>query len=592
MNAVDNANISNVVYNVELSKNLLKLFGEQQAQQAQQQQQPHQAIPAPPVQRVAAMAPQSYGIAAPVPGQFPTMMTYSQQPVPGMPAMYTPQLQVQHPGHMVPTDMGYQSNNGRMPMPMMASAPSLPPSGNSNIRQMGSFKGHHNVPPAGMMARPTSFHDSFNGQMPSHHYYQEASSFTAENGFTPDGLSSHNSSHNSSARSLTHPPRPHYQTVGMIPSLSTSHSSHRLGSGSTQSGYGSFSQPGIVPRGHSMTSMSPSNATVNYDYRESSSPMPTNTSNSNNPSSAPGSSPSPSRRFTFEGRSDLDGVATGESSSKYNSHDTNDSQKGFSSHSGEVFRTLQVKAGSFNNGSQASLFEGLPKAGTKTLKRGDSNLTIGSELSNETDLDATRIEQRDLSSSRDLDDFLFSTTPGKLGIFSGNNNNDEPVSIFRSEFNGSPTKVTDGIAAVNDEKRAPPGILPPIGSPLAEHQRRPSTVSSEVDFSSRSRSHGDSLTNSATVSRVSSFTRGSATAQRQAQQQQQPESLLQMATSELLLRAASGNDLHAISKLDAMMGNMLNPLENLSVSSNHGSSPLRSNASSADYGADAVALGN
>lgn len=240
---------------------------------------------------------------------------------------------------------------------------------------------------------------------------------------------------------------------------------------------------------------SPSNATVQYDYRTM-------------------GAAGPGRKYTFDGSHSETVALEGQGSlSKFNSSDSYEKSHILASQSSDVFRTLAVKSNSFMTNSQGSMFsltesnvqQQASMTATKSLKRGNSNM---SEVSIDTELEVTRISlDQKMLGSKELDDFLFSTGASKLNSL-GSEEGGGPLSLgARSDITSSPTKIRDGIASRTEEKKMA-GLIPPIGSPMVERRSAAhSTAGSESDYSTGYRSRQDSLVNSGNVSRVGSFNR-------------------------------------------------------------------------------------
>lgn len=505
VNAVDNNNISNVVYNVELSKNLLKLFGEYQQKQ------------------------QLLGNTGGASPASPSNAASINQEAAAAPGVKIPNLSA-------PPSVGLDGADQRYAQ-QRRSHQAVPPA--TSTFQHGRA-GHART---GGPLRPASFHDlnsvrnaaAFQQQVQQHQLQQ-----FQQQQYSPAQLSAlsqqsqyqqyqsvHQFPQAPQLQMQTQPPVPPMIQTGFAPAdnltsdnLDLTRMLQRQNSGSNAKLLATRSAsrltnlpPNSVPNAFNPTyppqglmngrpvngqsvnfAHSPSNATVQYDYRTM-------------------GAAGPGRKYTFDGSHSETVALEGQGSlSKFNSSDSYEKSHILASQSSDVFRTLAVKSNSFMTNSQGSMFsltesnvqQQASMTATKSLKRGNSNM---SEVSIDTELEVTRISlDQKMLGSKELDDFLFSTGASKLNSLGSEEGG--PLSLgARSDITSSPTKIRDGIASRTEEKKMA-GLIPPIGSPMAERRSAAhSTAGSESDYSTGYRSRQDSLVNSGNVSRVGSFNR-------------------------------------------------------------------------------------
>jgi hypothetical protein len=469
VNAVDNANIANVVYNVELSKNLLKLFGEYQQNNAS-------AVGASSELSLQMSLP-----TAPLSGVENTDGRYSS--LAGVvPPPVTPTF-AQHPG---------LSRGG----PHNRSGPLRPASFHdlNSVRNAAAYQQQQNH----QIQIPQMQQQSLQQQL---YLQQQQQQQLAQKQFSHGqqqqqyglevGISGGIEESDVGAR-LAFGGRQQPFSVSQQPKLYATRSASRITNLPANASPYTFNNMTANSRIQNQIHFphSPSNATVQYEYR-------------NIAGGGDGA-----RKFTFD-HSHADTVPFDSmgSISKFNSSDSSDiNPANIASQSSDVFRTLGAKSNSFMSNSQGSLFSLTEtnvqqrSSGPRSLKRGNSNM---SEVSIDTDFDGAHISHdQKILSNKELDDFLFSASGTNINSLSSQ---DAPLSAgARSDLSCSPTKVRDGIASRIEEKKMPGMMPPPIGSPLVMERR------SESEFSGYRSRLDSSAANSSNGSRISSFTLGSA----------------------------------------------------------------------------------
>jgi TolA-binding protein len=553
VNAVDNANIANVVYNVELSKNLLKLFGEYQQKQQRAGNSASASdagselnlqipLPAAPLNGVENADARYSSLTGAVPP--PTTPTFAQHPGLNRSGTHNRSGTLRpasfHDLNSIRTAAAFQQQLQQQQM-------QIPQMQQQSLQQQQLY-----------LQQQFQQQQFAQKQFSQSQQQQSGLEVGISGGFEDSDMGTR----------LAVGGRQQQFSVSQQPKLFATRSASRVTNLPAQASPFAFNNLSANSRIHNQMhfAQSSGNSTVQYDYR--------NIIGGSNGA----------RKFTFD-NSHADTVpfdSTG-SISRFNSSDSSDINPAIiASQSSDVFRALGAKSNSFMSNSQGSFFS-LTEAniqqgnlGIKPLRRGNSNL---SEVLSDTDLDVANISlDQKILSNKELDDFLFSASGSNLNSLGSQ---DAPLSAgARSDLSSSPTKIRDGIASRMEEKKLLGMMPPPIGSPIVMERR------SESEFSGYRSRHDSSAANSSNGSRISSFTLGSVSNNNNTNSNSLGIGNAHLALDEL----RSDDDYHAAATAMLSFGNQ----GGLSVysSPNHPHLQLNNNTSSVRYSLEQMSLGS